>query len=143
MIDHIRRKTIEIQAADYTELAHLRKMVLTLNDLSDQVAIATKHITQNAAHHPTPAAGPSIDQTDQSIATLIATQPEPTAWKETLSNNLTFQSVTFRHALRLAILITLSQLLSVLLPIPRGYWITLTVLFALKPNYGGTACGCH
>ncbi|WP_193854501.1 FUSC family protein [cf. Phormidesmis sp. LEGE 11477] len=139
LIHHIRRKTIEIQAADYTELAHLRKMVLTLNDLSDRVVIATQHITQNAANHPTQTPGPSIDQTDQSIATLVATRPEQTAWRETLSNNLTFRSVTFRHALRLAILITLSQLLSVLLPIPRGYWITLTVLFALKPNYGGTA----
>lgn len=58
---------------------------------------------------------------------------------ELLQNHLTFHSVLFRHALRLALVATLAEVLASLLHIPRGYWITLTAVIALKPNYGGTS----
>lgn len=45
----------------------------------------------------------------------------------------------FRHALRLAAIVTLAELTVSVLQIPRGYWITLTALVALKPNFGGTS----
>ncbi|MEH2073676.1 MAG: FUSC family protein, partial [Nostoc sp.] len=57
----------------------------------------------------------------------------------TLRQNFTFESVLFRHALRLALIVTFAELLASVLPLPRGYWITLTALVALKPNFGGTS----
>ena len=58
---------------------------------------------------------------------------------EPLRNNLTVHSVLFRHALRLAIVATLAEVIASRLQIPTGYWITLTAVVALKPNYGGTS----
>jgi uncharacterized membrane protein YccC len=54
------------------------------------------------------------------------------------SSNLTFRSTGFRHALRLGLIASLATLLASTLHLGRGYWIGLTVLVVLKPNFGGT-----
>ncbi|GCF10031.1 FUSC family protein [Dictyobacter arantiisoli] len=55
-----------------------------------------------------------------------------------LVDNLTPRSLIFRHALRLAVATTLAVACYIPLRIPNGYWIPLTILFILKPDYGGT-----
>ena len=127
LVHHIRARTIEIQALDYTEIAHLREIVVGLSNLSEQIQASIGRIADFTAI--------ATSKSEQ----FLSTRPDDISWLDTLKNNFTLDSVTFRHALRLAILITFSELLSHLLPIPRGYWVTLTVLFALKPNFGGTA----
>lgn len=115
---------LKIQSNDYVELVSLGKIVTSLGRLSEQI-----HTDVEAA------IDPGLQFRRQKF---FLTQPEPAFWFDTIKNNLTFDSVTFRHALRLALVITIAQLLSYLLPIPTGYWITLTALIALKPNFGGT-----
>jgi uncharacterized membrane protein YccC len=53
-------------------------------------------------------------------------------------SNLTFQSVTFRHAIRLAAAAAIATAMAEALRLPRGYWAVVTVLVVLKPNFGGT-----
>jgi uncharacterized membrane protein YccC len=55
-----------------------------------------------------------------------------------LVDNFTLQSKAFRHALRLAVATTGTQLLAIAYHLPRGYWIPATVLVIMKPNFGGT-----
>ncbi|MBV8968866.1 MAG: FUSC family protein, partial [Verrucomicrobia bacterium] len=55
-----------------------------------------------------------------------------------LVDNFTFQSKAFRHALRLALATTGTQFLAIAFHLPRGYWIPVTVLVIMKPNFGGT-----
>ena len=55
-----------------------------------------------------------------------------------LKNNLTFDSTLFRHALRLALVTTLAQLIAYASHVPNGYWITITAVVALKPDFGST-----
>jgi Fusaric acid resistance protein-like/FUSC-like inner membrane protein yccS len=55
-----------------------------------------------------------------------------------LVDNFTFQSKAFRHALRLALATTATQLLALAFHLPRGYWMPVTVLVIMKPNFGGT-----
>ncbi|MEE1800024.1 FUSC family protein [Streptomyces sp. JV176] len=43
---------------------------------------------------------------------------------------------SWRYGLRLALCIGLSQALVSLVPVPRSYWVALTVTFILKPDYG-------
>ena len=117
-------QTLKIQTHDYVELVSLGKIVTSLGRLSEQI-----HADAEAA------TDPGLQFRRQKF---LLTQPEPTSWLDTIKDNLTFDSVTFRHALRLALAIAIAQLLSYLLPIPRGYWISLTALIALKPNFGGT-----
>src|SRR3954454_11440612 len=44
----------------------------------------------------------------------------------------------FRHAVRLAVLLPLADIVSRLLPWPRGYWVPLTTMVVLKPDYAST-----
>jgi len=55
-----------------------------------------------------------------------------------LRNNLSFQSSTFRHALRLAAASAIAGVLASAFHLTRGYWIPMTVVVVLKPNFGGT-----
>ncbi|MFF2956855.1 FUSC family protein [Kitasatospora sp. NPDC057965] len=43
---------------------------------------------------------------------------------------------SWRYGLRLALCIGLAQVLVSVLPVPRSYWVALTVTFVLKPDFG-------
>jgi hypothetical protein len=47
-------------------------------------------------------------------------------------------SSAFRHAVRLAVILPMAEALSHILPWQRGYWVTLTALVVLKPDYAAT-----
>ncbi len=54
-------------------------------------------------------------------------------------NNLTLQSNTFRHALRMALVMGLGYLISLYVTTgEHGYWILLTIMVILKPGYSMT-----
>lgn len=57
-----------------------------------------------------------------------------------LRANLTFRSAAFRHAIRLGIALALATALYRILPFPnqRGYWVALTALLILKPDFNTT-----
>lgn len=52
--------------------------------------------------------------------------------------NLSFQSPIFRHALRLTIAILFSYVLGFFIGIKNPYWIVLTLIVIMRPNYGLT-----
>ncbi|HEV7824025.1 MAG TPA: FUSC family protein [Mycobacteriales bacterium] len=56
----------------------------------------------------------------------------------TLRANLTPASAAFRHAVRLSGALVVATVLSHLLPVERGYWLPLTVLVVLQPDFGAT-----
>jgi uncharacterized membrane protein YccC len=56
--------------------------------------------------------------------------------------NLTFRSSSFRHALRLGVASAIGALLASAEHLVRGYWIPMTVVIVLKPNFGGTLQRC-
>ena len=47
-------------------------------------------------------------------------------------------SPAFRHGIRLAVVIPLATAISAVLPWPRGYWLPLTALIVLKPDFAAT-----
>ena len=55
-----------------------------------------------------------------------------------IRNSLSFRSNTFRHALRLGLVAALAGLIASAFHLARGYWIPVTVIVVLKPNFGGT-----
>jgi uncharacterized membrane protein YccC len=56
----------------------------------------------------------------------------------TLRANLTPHSAAFRHAIRLSGALMVATVASHLLPVERGYWLPLTVLVVLQPDFGAT-----
>lgn len=62
----------------------------------------------------------------------------PAAWWEALRSNFTLQSVVLRHALRLALVVTIDVLLLRLTHIKHGYWMPMTSVIVLQPYTGET-----
>jgi uncharacterized membrane protein YccC len=132
------QNTIAPALDDFPAFTSLETITETLIRLTDQVQADAEliinlqpgTITKSAKLASRPTELPSI---------LPDQEPTPVSALATLRNNLTLQSTLFRHALRLAIVATVAEVIASLLPIPRGYWVTLTAVVALKPNYGGTA----
>ncbi|MET7616208.1 FUSC family protein [Streptomyces sp. NPDC005408] len=52
------------------------------------------------------------------------------------ARSLLFSEPSWRYGLRLALCIGLAQALVSLVPVPRSYWVALTVTFVLKPDFG-------
>ncbi|HEY2259603.1 MAG TPA: FUSC family protein [Solirubrobacteraceae bacterium] len=55
-----------------------------------------------------------------------------------LRTNLTLRSSAFRHAIRLAATAGAGAALYRAVDLPHGYWVPLTVLFVLRPDFGST-----
>ncbi|MDT4950358.1 MAG: hypothetical protein QOJ37_2953 [Pseudonocardiales bacterium] len=52
--------------------------------------------------------------------------------------NLAPDSAVLRHAIRAAVLVAVSDLVVRLMGIDRGYWVALTILVVLRPDFGAT-----
>jgi uncharacterized membrane protein YgaE (UPF0421/DUF939 family) len=59
-------------------------------------------------------------------------------WVKKIASNLSFRSIIFRHALRLAVASTIAVALFKLFRLERGYWLTITVLVIVKPVFADT-----
>ncbi|MEW6257201.1 MAG: FUSC family protein [Pseudomonadota bacterium] len=64
--------------------------------------------------------------------------PPPPSGLALLKANLTLRSVTLRHAIRYAVVMSLAVLVYWVFPKPFGYWVPLTVTVVLKPYAGMT-----
>ena len=78
------------------------------------------------------------DEKDMPAEVNSEPETKPFHFWRTIRSNLSFESDGFRHALRLGVIAILGQSIATVLHLPRGYWITVTILFILKPNFGGT-----
>lgn len=119
-----------IQTDDYADLVSMGAIITSLQAIGEQI-----HTTAEIATDLQRKEGHSIAQ----LEFYRPMQPEHSSIIDILRNNLTFDSVLFRHALRLALIVTAAELLALLLQLPRGYWVTLTAVVALKPNFGDTS----
>ena len=52
--------------------------------------------------------------------------------------NLTLRSSAFRHAIRLSLTVAVATAIAEISGLARGYWLPLTVLFVLRPDFGST-----
>ncbi|MFJ5260761.1 FUSC family protein [Streptomyces sp. NPDC088387] len=52
------------------------------------------------------------------------------------ARNVLLSAASWRYGLRLALCIGIAQALVSLVPVPRSYWVALTITFVLKPDFG-------
>lgn len=78
-----------------------------------------------------------LPQIPPALAVLTIVEDRPPIL-ETLRASLTLDSFAMRHALRVAIVTTVAVLVTRLLNLPRGYWVTITALIILQPFAGAT-----
>jgi uncharacterized membrane protein YccC len=78
---------------------------------------------------------------DRRAAERDALQPaalRPGAPLATLRANLSLSSAALRHALRLTVCVVAAEALGRAIGLPQFYWIAMTVVIVLKPDFGGT-----
>jgi uncharacterized membrane protein YccC len=61
-----------------------------------------------------------------------------TNWLATLRANLSLDSSSCRHAIRLSLCIMLGMTIAGSLSLPRSYWLAMTIALVLKPDFGST-----
>ena len=113
---------------DLEGLINLRQILQSIEDITARLSILQLYTTYDKKKIKT--ADASID-----YAGLINTQN--ISW-QLLEDNLTLDSNTFRHAVRVSIATVAGYIISRFLSIGHSYWILLTIIVILKPTYSLT-----
>jgi uncharacterized membrane protein YccC len=79
--------------------------------------------------------GPGRGQTADTRRVPLLRRPPIRDAVHTLGANLSLRSEAFRHGLRVAATLRTTTALHHALSLPRGYWVTLTALIVLKPEF--------
>jgi uncharacterized membrane protein YccC len=125
----------KLRAATYTEI-HDYSILVHVGKLSRSFKSLLDLLRTNAEIVGNLATGRLTDSVP--AATGGQRERQATRYLAILRSNLTFQSVSFRHAIRLGVAVTMATAIAEGLHLPRGYWAVVTVLVVLKPNFGGT-----
>lgn len=81
---------------------------------------------------------PSFRSKDVKITPDALITDDRTSFFTMLKNNLTFKSTCFLHALRIGITGAASVFLAKALNLPYGFWMPLTVVVIMAPDFGGS-----
>ncbi len=126
------------QSAERPGPTLLTQAVGGLTSLAGQLR-AVDHLAAVAAgERPAAADTPA---TDRSSRTRWRPSPLTSTTRsnlESLRANLTLTSEGFRHALRVAVTMALAVAISHLFPLGHGYWLPMTVMIVLKPDFAAT-----
>ncbi|NUP69715.1 MAG: FUSC family protein [Gemmatimonadaceae bacterium] len=125
-------------AADPAAAVHYQQAAAVLDRGAQYAGVASVTVAAlNAGHgaaSPTPA-----DVAGVPVAAVISEPDEPDSALTTLRAMLSWDSLIFRYALRVAVVTALAVALGDALGLKRGYWMTITVIVILQPYTGVTA----
>ncbi|EKD08450.1 MAG: FUSC family protein [Limnospira sp. PMC 1286.21] len=126
------RQTIGNQVDAYVSLISLVRLVEALNRL-----ISLLERTYLVVEEMKPTTIPGENNSELSEITILLEKGDQ-PWFQPLLDNLSFDSAIFRHGLRLAIATSVAVAIATIESIPRGFWISLTVLLVLQHDFGST-----
>lgn len=69
---------------------------------------------------------------------ILETEADEMSWFQQIRDNFTLKSSLFRHSLRLGIITALGLLVQTIFNISEGFWISLTIVLVLQPDFGKT-----
>ncbi len=127
----LQRQTLKEDFGDYNSLATVGQLIYYLETLTGQLqqTIQLAQLLQN----------PQLFRDgDQTNVELNYRQMEIHPWWEPLVNNFSINSPLFRHGLRLGIGGMAGILIAKTTQIPYGFWIVLTLIFVLRPDFSLT-----
>lgn len=127
---YLQEKMIETHPEDFPGLLALNKLDLQLEKIIQQLELSVEAVREIRDNHLF---------RSQAISELPTyKQFFQNLWLETLQANFTFESSWFRHALRLAIAGTVGLVITELFKLEQGFWLLLTVVLVLQPDFGKT-----
>jgi uncharacterized membrane protein YccC len=123
------QQSLQTSAQDFAEVVDLQSIAQALQVVTRHVHAAVDILARVGGPHVTAQHLGVGRQTWRAHLDVVISR---------LQDNLTFRSLTFRHALRLGVTATVAVALPTLLNLPHGAWVALTAMVILKPNFGGT-----
>ncbi|MEA5624146.1 FUSC family protein [Nostoc sp. UHCC 0251] len=127
--ENLQRKAIAGSETYYTTLVALTNLVLMIEKLIKQL----QYTAQTAK-----SLGDHSKMSHRDIDTLLLVENKQRSLLNLLKENLTLDSAIFRHALRIGVSLSVGVILYSITNLPMGYWVTLTIMLVLKPNFGAT-----
>jgi uncharacterized membrane protein YccC len=120
-------------AAHSAALVHYGQVAAVLDRAAQYAGVAAVTVAAlNGGRSGAPALAPAP-------AAVIAEPDEPDSPLATLRAVLSWDSLIFRYALRVAVVTTLAVALGEVLGLKHGYWMTITAIVILQPYTGVTA----
>ncbi|QMS91948.1 FUSC family protein [Nostoc edaphicum CCNP1411] len=127
--ENLQRKAIAGSETDYTTLVAFTNLVLMIEKLIKQLQYTAQTAKSLADHS---------KKSRRDVDRLLLVEDEQRSLLSLLQENLTLDSAIFRHALRIAVSLTVGVILYSITNLQMGYWVTLTIMLVLKPNLGAT-----
>lgn len=125
----LQQRALESDVEDYTSYAAVSNLKTWLHKLHLQLQLAVQTAQQlhqrERLRFPQRLAGSLWDE-------------ESRSWWEPMQENLSWESPLFRHALRLGLGGAMAVLIYTFFRIPHGFWIGLTLVIVLKPDFSIT-----
>ncbi len=125
---YLQRIAISVTQVDYPALVALANLVFLSEKLIKQLRYAAQiaRYLQAGIHR------------SREVDMIPLAQENQRSLLSKLRENLTLDSPIFRHAIRLGVTLALGVTVYILAALPMGYWVTLTIMVVLKPDFGGT-----
>lgn len=117
--------------AEAVETGYAGPIGLRLPAPSNETARAVDHALRHAADVVT-ARSPDAQPVDDRLGRPAALRVRAVR----AARNVLLSGASWRYGLRLALCIGLAQVLVSIIPVPRSYWVTLTITFVMKPDFG-------
>jgi uncharacterized membrane protein YccC len=131
--DVVRRAVAAAPARDAAAMVHYEEAAAVLDRAAQYAGVAAVTVAAlNEGHADAPSA--AVPR-----AAVIEEPDESEALRTTLRAVMSWDSLIFRYALRVAVVTSLAVALGELLGLKRGYWMTITVIVILQPYTGVTA----
>ncbi|XES00691.1 FUSC family protein [Streptomyces sp. S1D4-11] len=120
--------------ADAIETGYTGPIALGLPVPTNETARAVDHALRHAADvvSDRDADKASLHNVDDRLGRPAALRVRATR----AARNVLLSAASWRYGLRLALCIGLAQALVSLVPVPRSYWVALTITFVMKPDFG-------
>ncbi|MFJ9345262.1 FUSC family protein [Streptomyces sp. NPDC101237] len=117
--------------ADAIDTGHTGPLDLALPEPRTETARVVDHALRHLAEVAT---GPDVDPSgiDDRLGRPAALRIRTAR----AARNVMLSASSWRYGVRLALCIGIAQALVSLIPVPRSYWVALTITFVLKPDFG-------
>ncbi|MEV7287756.1 FUSC family protein [Streptomyces sp. NPDC093252] len=119
--------------ADAVETGYRGPIGLTLPEPRTETARALDHALRHAAEVVT---SPDVDPYGNGMGDGLGRPAGPRVRAARAARSAVLSAGSWRYGLRLALCIGIAQSLVSLVPVPRSYWVALTITFVLKPDFG-------
>ena len=135
----VRRSSISLTPAGHGSAATARPMGSVLADIERAWALASDLHTRRGRRSAHDTSTPSRVTVPLGLAAVVTAVLGATRrLLGVLGANLTLRSSACHHAIRLAVAAALASTVARALGLPHDYWVPLTVLWLLRPDFGST-----